>query len=704
MNPNLSQSIFLFATLLSAIGLLYIIYSRNIKDKSNQFFSLSLILIAGYMVSHGVHFLFMAERDVTMLDISCHSFLLLIIVTLTFFTLNFHAEKKYSYKYTAAILIPSLIALIMLWTGNLISGSHAHDGIFETHYRTYYPVFLIWYIFLIIFNITLLIKKLLKTNDRRIRSQIKLFLLGVIITNLTSFLFGLFLPWILGFHYLVEMSPLAFLAGVLLFTGVAIGKYNMFPAASDKINRFSINKKMVLNSLILTPVIILIIQIPIGRLIFNIQSNAELGRYFLISLFTGIIVSLSITFIILQIISNPLNILKTKVLEVEKGNYGAVTDYNSNDEIGELAQAFNKMSTTLKSNLIDLQQKEKRILTLISAFDKSTAAFASVNKDFLITDANQKFCKIIGKTKEDSLNKSIVDLQFVNNKNEFDTIIAAIRRGNKFENEVRFTDENGEAKFFIISVAAAYSSDNQISGYLFVYVDVTYRKNLEEQLLKTEKLAALGKMAAILTHEIKTPLTSIKLNAEMLSDTLILNDDDKSSFDIILKEIGRLNNLVKEVLQFARQSDLNYGTFSIKDAAESVLLECKNKMLKKNISYINTIDNIEVEADEEKIRQTLLNLTDNAIEAITENGLIELYSQTDLNKNLISVFVKDNGTGIKDNASLFEPFITTKVSGTGLGLSISQKIIEQHKGTLRLLSSTQGETIFTAALPIKRMN
>ena len=472
MSLDVSQLLFLIVTFLSAVGLLLIIYSRSGRDRKSQLFILILILIIGYLISHSIHFLMMASEDVTILDISCHSLLLLIIVTITFFTWNFPHPQKIGTVRSFSILIPSIVLFILLWSDNLIHQSHIHGSMYEVHFGPLYPLYLIFYIFLIALNFYWLTRKYYQETDELLRKQILTFTTGLIITNLVTFIFGLFLPWYLGFYYLVEMSPVAFLIGVILFTTLAVSKYDMFPSLG-RLHSLSIKKKIILSSLILVPIIILLIQIPLIKLIFDIKSNTELMRYFLLSVLGGMIVSISIAFVIIKVISNPLAKLKATAQEIEKGNYGVKLETKTNDEIGELTEAFNNMSETLKNNT--------------------------------------------------------------------------------------------------------------------------------EELVKREKLAALGKMAAVLAHEIKTPLTSIKLNADIIAETLDLGDDDRENFEIMKTEINRLNNLVKDVLQFSRQMELKFSEVILKDLINIVQNQLSKKLNDKNIILVNNTENIHLKADIDKL-------------------------------------------------------------------------------------------------------
>jgi two-component system sensor histidine kinase AtoS len=619
----------------------------------------------------------------------------MIIVTVTFFTWNFPVPHRIGLLRSLLIILPSVILLGFLWSGYFIEESHAHQHSFQVNYSSIYPVFLLWYAFLVALNFYWLFKKYYGESDPTQRKQILLLFLGLIITNLASFIFGLFLPWYLGFYYLVEISPLSFLVGVILFTSVAVSRYDMFQASMKRIHNFSISKKIILSSLILVPIIILLVQIPLIRFIFQPESNKELYKFFAISVFGGLIVSVSIAFVIIKIISNPLNKLKNNALEIEKGNYGTKIDFSSNDEFGELTEAFNNMSETLKNNSSELKKREDRISLLLNAFEESSAAIAIVDDDFRIIESNLQFSEIVGKDRSEILNKSIVDIQFKDDLNEyFNMIKNELQLYSKFRGEINY-----DKKVLLLSVTPS-TTGSKFNGFLFIEVDITEQKKLEEQLVKSEKLAALGKMAAVLAHEIKTPLTSIKMNADIISEELNLNAEEKENLSIIQTEINRMNNLVKDVLQFSRQMELDYSLFDLFDMIENIKTQLLNKLKTKNISFINNLNKIELNADEFKLMQVFLNLIDNSIEAVSNNGKIELTSSIDEALNNIKILVIDNGMGITEEAKIFEPFFTTKSSGTGLGLSVAQKIIEQHKGTIRPLSSEPGKTVFEIILPI----
>jgi len=549
-----------------------------------------------------------------------------------------------------------------------------------------------------------LIRKIKRESNAQLRSKSILFMIGLLLTNFISFIFGLLLPWELGFYFLVEISPLTFLIGVILFTAVAIGKYNLFPSALDKVSGFSINRKVFLSALVLVPIIILLLEVPIITLFFKIDNNEELIRLFLISVFGGVLVSVSMSFVILKVISNPINLLRNKAREIEKGNYGIKVDFSSNDEIGELTRDFNRMSETLKNNYDEIEQKQNRISLLLNAFDKSSVAIAIVDKDFNIIEVNGTFEELVGKIRNEIIGFNIEEVQCKDRKYfNYNEIEKELADSNRFEGEIKWIGPNSREHYLLLSVTPTSLQSEKADGYLFVEIDITEKKKLEAQILKSEKLVALGEMAAVLAHEIKTPLTSIKMNADILNESLELNSEDKAAFSIIQKEINRLNNLVKDVLNFSRQTELVYSKFDLHKMIERLKLQLNSKLDQKNAELRNQTQSIEIEADEEKLIQVLLNMIDNSIESIGDSGIIIIESNIDIN-GFVSIQVNDNGSSNLDRDKIFEPFYTSKASGTGLGLSISQKIIQQHGGTIKLIKSEKDNTIFRIDVPISKPN
>jgi PAS domain S-box-containing protein len=406
------------------------------------------------------------------------------------------------------------------------------------------------------------------------------------------------------------------------------------------------------------------------------------------------------SFIISRLIANPISLLTNKVLQFEKGDYSTRSDIQSNDEIGELSNAFNKLAFTLSSNISELKLREERISVLLNAFEKSLAAIAIVDSEFFVTEANNQFYNMIGLDESFDEKKSIEFLQFRYSLPLFNSIIEKVNKESIYINEVEIKSfDNQKNKFVLLSVTKISTTESIPKGYLFIEIDITERKKLESEIIRSEKLASLGKMSATIAHEIKTPLTSIKMNIDMISKSNDLEPEDKESIEIISKEVNRLNKLVKEVLQISRTAPLSLDKISLHDFLDEVISQANSNESNKLIHFSNNSNNSEIFIDPDKFKQVFLNLFQNSIEAIQNEGKITITNFN--NSEFIYIKIVDNGKGITDADHIFDPFYTNKASGTGLGLSISARIIEQHNGQLELISSKPGETIFQIKLPIE---
>lgn len=224
-----------------------------------------------------------------------------------------------------------------------------------------------------------------------------------------------------------------------------------------------------------------------------------------------------------------------------------------------------------------------------------------------------------------------------------------------------------------------------------------------------EKLASLGMLAAGVAHEIRNPLTAIKAWLFMHQKKLTPGTPDAADAEIISKEIDRLERIVRDFLQFARPSEPNRMTISADQPLRDVHRFMMPQLEKANIRLVlaDALDTSPLRIDPEQIKQVLINLIQNAAEAIGENGTITLRAvpQTKFLNNratdVIVLEVADSGKGIPPEVEkrLFDPFFTTKDTGTGLGLSIAARILEKHGGALQYQTQVNRGTTFGVVLP-----
>jgi signal transduction histidine kinase len=218
----------------------------------------------------------------------------------------------------------------------------------------------------------------------------------------------------------------------------------------------------------------------------------------------------------------------------------------------------------------------------------------------------------------------------------------------------------------------------------------------EKKLVDSEKLAAAGRMAAGFAHEIRNPLTSIKMMGQVLRGRLKGQQDKQEILDQFVKEIDRLDRIIQEMIDRARPTDLKIKSCHINTQIEEVAGVAYEGLSAQAINLrLELGDGLPAIAiDPEKIKQVLWNLILNAKDAMPKGGIIEI--MTGLSDNgFLEVRVKDSGQGIRpDNLDmLFQPFFTTKPEGVGLGLTMSLKIIEQHGGKLNLKNRTDGRGV-----------
>jgi len=246
---------------------------------------------------------------------------------------------------------------------------------------------------------------------------------------------------------------------------------------------------------------------------------------------------------------------------------------------------------------------------------------------------------------------------------------------------------------------------------------------LVEQIRRSETMSSIGELATRMAHEIRNPLHAIKMNIQILAKKFPMDEDDREYYDILLGEIDRLENIVKEVLTFARQEKLNLAPCDLRKLIDKMLAMFKNLFDEKNVEleYEPAPDMPLIYVDEAKIEQVLMNLIVNALEAMPDGGKIsitmgvvtpfvyprshygeEFYDAPGDQNRYAVITVADNGPGIDREHwdKIFNPFFTTKTDGTGLGLSTTRKNIEAHGGKISFDTEKNIGTTFKIELPI----
>ncbi|MEW6713506.1 MAG: cache domain-containing protein [Nitrospirota bacterium] len=260
-----------------------------------------------------------------------------------------------------------------------------------------------------------------------------------------------------------------------------------------------------------------------------------------------------------------------------------------------------------------------------------------------------------------------------------------------------------KGRTFHVTSAPVRDKDNNIIGVLKLIQDVTEIKKLEAGIMHSEKLAALGRLAAGIAHEIGNPLTSISSFAQILKERAT-DDFTKESLDTIYHHIMRISGIVSQMSQLSKLPEMDFRPCDINHLIESTLdiVKYDNKLKKIKIIRNLNSDIPPVYVDENYLVQVFINLMLNAADAIDGGtGTITINSMRDNNSVIIQYI--DSGTGIPAESlnKIFDPFFTTKEKGTGLGLSISYEIIKKFGGELKAESYEGKGSIFSVVLPAR---
>ncbi|MFC2163360.1 ATP-binding protein [Acidobacteriota bacterium] len=235
-------------------------------------------------------------------------------------------------------------------------------------------------------------------------------------------------------------------------------------------------------------------------------------------------------------------------------------------------------------------------------------------------------------------------------------------------------------------------------------------ESANKRLMQAEKLASIGRISASIAHEIRNPLTAVKLNIQKISGSTCWGEIERGHLEITEEGIGHIETFIKELLNFTRVSDLNCDYFPIEQIIESAYkmisdsLELKKIHIHKDIKEGLPL----LFVDGDRMRQVFLNILRNASEAVDDGGEITFVvtMHGDGIERTVRVEISDNGPGIpeKEKDNIFEPFYTMKSSGFGLGLANAKKIVEQHNGSIKVIQKAETGACFEILIPCEDKN
>ncbi|MGM0437723.1 MAG: ATP-binding protein [Bacillota bacterium] len=416
----------------------------------------------------------------------------------------------------------------------------------------------------------------------------------------------------------------------------------------------------------------------------------------------AILLALLISYTLSKSFSKPLKNMSKVALKLSEGNFNKKIKVNSNDELGTLAESMNYMSDKLKSTIDNLHKEKNKLEKILIGMEEGVLVIDSKYKIVLFNDSVKNLLNFVNPSEQknlyltNSLEKNKVINSFKKSLEEKETITR----------ELNIYDEKEKIdKRILLHCSPIYIQNNYCWGVVGLFQDITKRWKFE-QLQKD--------FVANVSHELKTPLSSIKGSAEILLDNILKNPKKEEEYlKTIIKETNRLEGLVNKILDL---SELEAADFNFNEKLININKLIKNivGIFKKDLYCSNRKLNIVlpekdfyIKASKERLKQVLLNLIDNAHKFSDETEIIEIGAKKVNNE--IKVWIKDNGIGIPKNElnNIWNRFYKIDKArrpsnkGSGLGLAIVKEIIEQNGGKV-FAKSTLGEgSTFGFYLPLK---
>ncbi len=337
----------------------------------------------------------------------------------------------------------------------------------------------------------------------------------------------------------------------------------------------------------------------------------------------------------------------------------------------------------------------ERMRLFESAFEHSTDAIVITGTDGKIIDVNGAFTHTYGFSRGEAIGKSTSLIQSRHSTPDFyNNMWQALERDNQWRGEILNRRKDGTEIPVWLSITPIYYGDKKI-GYMGIESDMSEQKNLEQQIIQTEKLATIGQLAAGIAHEIGTPLNIISGNAEFILLDMKESDAGYRELETIIQQTKRMSVLMRQLLDFARPKVLSLQNSNVNKLLDEVLSFVRLQFQRQDIGIETDFDRDlpGVYGDPALLYQVFLNIIMNAFQAMSKEGLLTVRTRTIAGGKVekLKIEIADTGEGIRQENldRIFTPFFTTKQpgKGTGLGLAVTRRIIQEHNGEIDIKST-----------------
>lgn len=441
-----------------------------------------------------------------------------------------------------------------------------------------------------------------------------------------------------------------------------------------------------------------------------IKRPVQISNYIALSIVALLVVFCAVWFgfYLAKSITIPLMKFAEGTQRVTQGDLNYQIDFQSDDELGTLVDSFNSMTRELALGREKLANSENTMRLQNIEIEKSRRYMEIVLKNIsagVISLSNTGVITTINKAAETMLD---MDAAAVLNRNYKEIIRDDhLAMAKKMAETISFTTEsmafplsttiNGSPRHFAVHFNTLRSDANENMGIVMVFDDLT-------ELEKAQRMAAWREVARRIAHEVKNPLTPIKLSAQRLKRrySKIINEEvfDKCT-EMIVVHVDLIRNLVNEFATFARFPDTNAKPCRIEEILDETVALYQDGL--ENVEITTSVpENLpSLNLDRQQMKQAFINLFDNAVAAINKQGTISVDILYDPILSIVRIEIADNGRGISDREKirLFEPYFSTKKSGMGLGLAIVSSIITDHRGMIRVQDNKPAGARFIIELP-----
>lgn len=322
----------------------------------------------------------------------------------------------------------------------------------------------------------------------------------------------------------------------------------------------------------------------------------------------------------------------------------------------------------------------------------------TLNKEGIVTFLNSKSVEFANNNKEEIVGNLIEKTIF----NEFFIgmeLEKTLKEGHYYRSIEANIEHDDRIRVYNCNLYPLKNSENTVMGAILNFRDITEEREIRKELMRKDKMQSLGLMLAGMAHEIRNPLMSIKTLVDLLP-TKFANQKYREKFiSIVPEEVDRLNNLISDLLEYTKPRQPKMVYFNLEKLINGIVPMFSDKISENSIKFKTMIDkNLMVYADMNQLKQVMINLILNSIEASEVDGEIKISAYE--NNEQILIEVKDNGKGIsaRDLEYIFEPFYTTKINGVGLGLFTCYQIIKENNGALSISSKENFGTVATIKL------